>query len=1017
MANIFSSLFNKSTARVKSTVPRLNAIRDWEEKLKDYSFDQIKSRVNEMKSELKVLVDVIPPKQRLSLKKINRRESFPENEKIIQSKLMEFLPEFYAMMSESFYRTMGFRYHDVQLQAGILLAQGQLLVEQYTGEGKTMTFMLPLALYSLAGRGSHLVTVNNYLTKVGGEYAGHVLSNLGLSVGMIVPEGSYKFITDDKILTYKDADAVKMRELQKMSIDAMSGLNLIETTKREAYACDVTYATNNELGFDYLRDNMIWDLNNLSQRELYFCIIDEADSILIDEARTPLIISAVPSDADTEKYSKFADAVRDLVEDVDYKVDYKARSVMLTEEGTTKVENFLEIDNAWEDFRVAYHLENALRAKSLFHKDDEYVIKNGNIYIVDEFTGRVLEGRRYSEGLHQAIEAKEKVEIKQESRTYATITFQNFFRLYKVLAGGSGTVMTESEEFYKIYGVDAVVIPTNKKNIRIDFPDRVYKNQNAKFNAVIEEIKDMHKIGRPVLVGTTSVEKSEILSAMLDKEGIPHQVLNAKFHEQEARIVADAGKKFAVTVATNMAGRGTDIIIGGGSRGDAAYQEIASLGGLHVIGTERHDSRRIDNQLRGRTARQGEPGSTRFYSSMDDQIMRVLGGEIMAKFMNLTRVPDDIPIEFGMITRQIETAQKRVEGMNFDSRKRVVEYDDVMNQHREIFYSRRRNALDAAENAAGKFVEVDRVIDTSLLENQDLKQSYQERIQVAFEETKAIVTNLVKNEVNEIVQNYLPEGAKFDSDEVQEFLKRIDHILPLAIIANHLNVKSKDSLTDFLTENFNSPEIDPQDYIKNVIEEIIQNKIEVFDKDLPSVVKMIFLETLDKQWVDHLEIMKDVKDSISLQGYAQKDPLIEYKNAAYGMFDSFINRVNVEIAQKFFLLVKNERVVSPAQVAQITTNQNEIEDILTGDREFISDDSIEGVRLDSEKSKIEAARKKLAGQLKTNAESNSVNTVGKRVKFGRNDKVNVKYKDGRVLNDVKYKKVEADVEGGLAEVV
>jgi preprotein translocase subunit SecA len=1016
MANFFSSLFDKSAGKIKSTVSKLNAIRDWETKLKEMSFEDMQKRVTEMRSEIKLLIDVIPSKQRLSLKKINRRESFPENEKIVQNKIMEFLPEFYGMMNESFRRTMGFSYHDVQLQAGILLAQGQLLVEQYTGEGKTMTFMLPLALYSLAGRGAHLVTVNNYLTKVGGEYAGHVLSNLGLSVGMVLPEGSLKYISDDKILIYKGADAVKNREVQKMSIDAMAGVNLAECSKRDAYSCDVTYATNNELGFDYLRDNMIWDLNNLSQRELYFCIIDEADSILIDESRTPLIISAVPSDADTEKYSKFADAVRELEEEVDYKVDHKSRSVTLTEEGTTKVEKILEIENAWEDFRVAYHLENALRAKSLFHNNDEYVIKNGNVYIVDEFTGRVLEGRRYSEGLHQAIEAKERVEIKQESRTYATITFQNFFRLYKVLCGGSGTVMTESEEFYKIYGVDAVVIPTNRKNVRKDFPDRVYKNQVAKFNAVIAEIKEMNKIGRPVLVGTTSVEKSEIVSAMLDKEGIAHQVLNAKFHEQEARIVADAGKKFAVTVATNMAGRGTDIIIGGGSRGDSAYQEISDVGGLHVIGTERHDSRRIDNQLRGRTARQGEPGSTRFYSSMDDQIMRVLGGDIMAKFMNLTKVPDDIPIEFGIITKQIETAQKRVEGMNFDSRKRVVEYDDVMNQHREIFYSRRRNTLDTTENAKGIFVEVDRVIDTSLIENQSLKEKYAERIHLTAEESKQIIISLINNQIEEVILNHLPEGGKFSTEEIQGFLKKLDAVVPTAMLVNILDLRSSDSIVDYITSEFSKPEIDPQDFVGDAVKKIINKKIEDFGKDLPAVVKMIFLETLDKQWVDHLEIMKDVKDSISLQGYAQKDPLIEYKNAAYGMFDSFINRVNAEIAQKFFLLVRSSQAI--AKQAQISTNADEIADVLTGDREFMADGSLPSIKLDSEKNKIEQARKRLAGQLKTNVDLNTGNTIaGKNIKFGRNDKVSVKYKDGRIEKEVKYKKVEADVEAGLAEVI
>jgi preprotein translocase subunit SecA len=567
------NIFNTSSKKIKSTEKELKAIRDLEEEMKKMSEDDFKKRIQKIKDGLKPLVEKVPEDSLKSIKKVNRREKFPEYEKAIQDKLFEFLPEVYAMLNESYRRTVGYTYHDVQLQAGILLARGQMLVEQYTGEGKTMTFQLPLVLYSLVGRGAHLVTVNEYLTKVGAEYAGHFLGRLGLTVGVIAPGGdAYRYIANEEIGKFKSEEEVEKIKTQRINIDAMEGLNLILCSKREAYNCDVTYSTNNELGFDYLRDNMAWDLNRLVQRELYFCVIDEADSILIDEARTPLIISATPSDADTEKYTKFAKAVEDLSEGKDYEVDHKSRSVSLTEAGMRKVEEFLKVDNIWDDYSMAYHLENALKAKAIFIKNDQYIVRSGNVYIVDEFTGRVLEGRRYSEGLHQAIEAKEGVAIQQESKTFATITFQNFFRLYKVLCGGSGTIMTESEEFYKIYGLDAVEIPTNKPRIRKDHGDRIYKTQDAKFNAVVEEIKEMNEVGRPVLVGTTSVENSEILSKLLDRVGIQHEVLNAKFHEQESRIVTQAGRKGAVTVATNMAGRGTDIVIGGGVRGDKDYQ-------------------------------------------------------------------------------------------------------------------------------------------------------------------------------------------------------------------------------------------------------------------------------------------------------------------------------------------------------------------------------------------------------------------------------------------------------------
>ncbi len=1011
MLNIIKNTFNRSAQKLKITDKPLAQIHELKPKIKKMSEEDIKKRVSEMKAELKTLVDNLPDDALKSLAKVNRREKFPTYEKEIQDKLLEFLPEVYAMLNEAYRRKTGHEYHDVQLRAGILLAQGQMLVEQYTGEGKTRTFQLPLALYSLAGRGSHLVTVNNYLTKVGAEYAGHFMSMLGLTVGVIAPEGSYKFVPDNQLEQTKGKNAAKERVNQVIEIDRMTGVNIIETTKREAYACDITYSTNNELGFDYLRDNMAWDLNRTVQSELYFCIIDEADSILIDEARTPLIISSTPSDADTEKYIKFANAVKGLKEEVDFIIDHKAKSANLTEDGMEKVEKFLGVENLWSDYSMAYHIENALKAKTLYIKDDQYIVRNGNVYIVDEFTGRILEGRRYSEGLHQAIEAKEGVDIQQESKTFATITFQNFFRLYKVLCGGSGTVMTESEEFYKIYGLDSVIIPTNRPNIRIDHPDRIYKNQEAKFRAVIEEVKEMNQIGRPVLIGTTSVEKSELVSKLLDAEGIPHEVLNAKYHEQESRIVANAGKKGAVTVATNMAGRGTDIVIGGGVRGDNEYNEIAKLGGLHVIGTERHESRRIDNQLRGRTARQGEPGSTRFYASLDDQIMRVLGGEFLARLLTMVKVPDNMPIEMSVISKQIETAQKRVEGMNFDYRKSVVEYDDVMNQHREVFYTRRKNIMQSAENALGRFKIGSQVIDLNLKENEDRVKDLEPKQNKAAEQFEHLIENLILDQIENYIYSNDFESLK-NKDEKEKFIRGLNNLIPVETLTSALNINT--TFEKYLENEIENNNTNLLNDLMKATEKVYDNKKEMLNQDFLSINKAISLETLDNKWVEHLEIMKDVRDSISLQGYAQRDPLVEYKNRAYGMFQSFISTVNSEITSKFFRVTKVTKTQTPIQ--ELSTNEDDVEDILTGTREMLP---IQGQHLkaDSIVDDIERQAEKTRMNLRTNSteKRGTIKTFVK--KFGRNDKVNVKYSDGKEIKQVKYKKVEADVKAGKAVIV
>lgn len=1010
MINKLTSVFDSNNKQIKKTEPTLKKIRDLEEQVSKMSLDEIKARVKEMKADLAKNKLELPEDSKRSLRKIERTKGLPAYEVEVQNKLKSYLPEVFAFVNEIYRRKMGFGYHDVQLQAGIVLADGQRLVEMKTGEGKTMTFQLPLALYAIAGRGAHLATVNDYLAKIGAEYAGHILSDLGITVGVITPQESFKFISDEDVKALKGEDVYNERKKQRMQIDNMTGLNLVSCPKKEAYECDITYGTNNEFGFDYLRDNMASDISRISQRELYFCIIDEADSILIDEARTPLIISATPSDSDTEKYVRFARAVRELTEEADYIVDHKDRAVSLTEEGIKKVEEFLQVPNLWDDYSMAYHLENALKAKALFKRDDEYLVRNGEVLIVDEFTGRVMKGRRYSEGLHQAIEAKEGVEVKQESKTYATITFQNFFRMYKVLCGGSGTVLTEAEEFFKIYGVESMEIPTNKPAIRADHQDRIYKNQTAKFRAVAADIKERYQKGQPVLIGTVSVEKSELLSKLLDEEGVPHEVLNAKYHEQEARIVALAGRKGAVTVATNMAGRGTDIVIGGGSRGDDAWKEVVELGGLYVIGTERHDSRRIDNQLRGRTGRQGEPGETRFYVSLDDEIMRVLGGEVMSRILGMVRMDENMPIELKLISKQIETAQKRIEGMNFDTRKRVVEYDDVMNQHREVFYSKRYGFLNRVENSLGRFKDDAKFLDLNFEENKDLRPEYEQRVRDAQKDIKSEIEDIVMEEAAKIVS--LNSQGKLSDSDIKELAKDFLTLIPEEYLSSVLNVSEK-NVADTIIENIKGKRfLDVQNYLLDLVSKSFEQRMGEFKSDFYPLSKQVVLQQMDFKWVDHLEIMTDIRHGIGLQGYAQKDPLVEYKNKAFGVFESLIRNINSEIARSLFRI---QKVTRQEQPVNISTNEEEIEDILVGDRESIvsgGNNKLKSIIQDLEKNR-QSTESTAKGNL---SEGNA--TIKKGVKeFGRNDKVSVKYSDGRIVKDVKYKKVEDDVKSGKASIV
>ncbi|MDP2812542.1 MAG: preprotein translocase subunit SecA, partial [bacterium] len=609
-----------------------------------------------------------------------------ELKKEVQSgaKLDDVLPTAFALVRIAAQRTLKQRHFDVQLMGGIVLHQGQI-AEMKTGEGKTLTSTLPIYLNALKGKGVHVITVNDYLAKRDAVWMGQIYDFLGLSIATIQHDVSFIY---DK--THSSSDDDKNRDQGvKVVMDYLRPVN-----RREAYQADITYGTNNEFGFDYLRDNMAQDLERQAQRGLHYAIVDEVDSILIDEARTPLIISA-PAEDSTSKYQQFSQLVSGLTENSDYNIDEKMRACTLTEEGIKKMEKMLGVDNIYESHGIetVHHLEQSLKAKTLFARDRDYVIKDGEIIIIDEFTGRMMPGRRYSEGLHQAIEAKEGVNVQKESMTLATITFQNYFRMYKKLAGMTGTAATEAEEMAKIYNLDVTVVPTNKDFIRNDRKDKIYQNTRGKLKSIVKEISARHKSGQPVLVGTISIDKNEELGALLEKAGIPHQLLNAKFHEKEAEIIAQAGHKGAVTVATNMAGRGVDIILGGTPYNKDKYEEIIKLGGLHVMGTERHESRRIDNQLRGRAGRQGDPGSSQFYISMEDDLMRIFGSDRMKNMMSALGIAEDTAIENKIISNSIESAQKKVEGHNFDIRKHLVEYDDVINKHRQVIYKIRQDLL------------------------------------------------------------------------------------------------------------------------------------------------------------------------------------------------------------------------------------------------------------------------------------------------------------------------------------
>ena len=794
-------------------------------------------------------------KMRPDVDSINRLE--PEFERLSDGRLMDrtgdfqrslvagadiedILPEAFAAVRESAKRTLGQRHYDVQIVGGIVLHQGKI-AEMKTGEGKTLVATLPAYLNSLTGEGVHVVTVNDYLARRDAHWMGAVYAKLGVTVGALQNQSALIY---DPEFTDGDRGFEHMRP----------------ASRQQAYSADVTYGTNNEFGFDYLRDNMVTDLSMRVQRDLAYAIVDEVDNILIDEARTPLIISG-PADMSARDYVRYAKVAPSLQAEKDFTVDEKHRSVALTQDGISKLEKQLNVKNLYgtENFGTVHHIENALKAQIIFQRDREYVVQDGGVVIVDEFTGRLMQGRRYSDGLHQAIEAKESVRIQPESITYATITLQNYFRIYRKLSGMTGTAATEAEEFDKIYKLDVVSIPTNMPMVRGDSDDFVFRDQRTKYRAVVNEIEGRYNAGQPVLVGTTDIDKSEVLSDLLKRKGIPHEVLNAKQHEREALIVAQAGKPGAVTVATNMAGRGTDIVLGGNPEldedsavdWDASHQRVLESGGLYIVGTERHEARRIDNQLRGRAGRQGDPGSTQFYIALDDDLMRRFGGDRIRSIMDWAGMEDDVPIENGMINKSIENAQVKVESYHFDMRKHLVEYDDVVNTHRDVIYSERNKVLSGA----------------------DLKSNIQE---------------MLGEQLSEIVHATLGDGRPANWD-VDGFLAEVGTILPPPedlMDYDRLTRMGLDRIEDILLTHAES--------LYGQMEEAIGRET------MAEIECRLMLQAIDVNWVQHLTTMENLRQGIGLYAYGQRDPLVMYKKQGMEQFQNLQGKIQSDIAHMAF---------------------------------------------------------------------------------------------------------------------
>ncbi len=840
------------------------------------SFEPVVARINEFKEEMAALSD-----DALKAKSIELKERALKDED-----LNDLLPEAFATVREAAKRTLGQFHYDVQLTGGIAMHRRNI-AEMRTGEGKTLTATLPVYLNALSGKGVHLATVNDYLSMRDAVWMGEVYHFLGLSVSVISHDGA--FVYDPSVVPNEEGADAEHDDTGSFKVQHDY---LREVTRREAYEADITYGTNNEFGFDYLRDNMVHNKEQRVQRGLNFCVIDEVDSILIDESRTPLIISA-PAQTSSAMYQQFAQIVRVLKENDDYNIDEKMKVATLSDDGITKVEKALGVENLYVTggVQLVHHVEQALRAEVLHHRDREYVVKEGEIVIVDEFTGRMMEGRRFSEGLHQAIEAKEGVEVKNESQTLGTVTFQNYFRMYDKLSGMTGTAKTEEEEFQKIYDISVIVIPTNKPIARIDGRDKIYRDNDAKINAIVKEIRERQEKGQPVLVGTVSIEKNEEMSDALKKARLPFEMLNAKNHEREGEIVANAGRKGSITVATNMAGRGVDIKLGGTEATEEESQAVKDLGGLFVVGSERHESRRIDNQLRGRSGRQGDPGETQFFVSMDDDLMRIFGSDRMKGAMEKLGVPDDMPIENTLISKQIESAQKKVEGHNFDIRKRLLDYDNVLNKQRESVYVMRRDIVD---------------ID----------------METNSEDFKPLVLDNITAEIEHVVAFHTADGLDWNVKEIFETMNTI--------------VKVPSNVQDSFMEynGVKAPQAAKAAEVRTQIIETLEehagkayDELEgLFDerKELSQTEKQLLLRSIDNLWVEHLSAMRKLRSSVGLSGYAQRDPLVEYKRQSFNMFQVMLSEAQKQVAYTIFKIseaVKLMRSPSIADRARVADSQ------------------------------------------------------------------------------------------------
>ncbi len=845
MASIFSTIFGDPNAKViKSFQKDIQKIGGFEEVMKALSADELKAKTVEFR------------------------------ERLAKGEVLDSIThEAFAVVREASRRVLGQRHFDVQMMGGLALHRGAI-AEMRTGEGKTLTATAPTYLNALVGKGVHVVTVNDYLAKRDAVWMGKVFASLGLTVGCIQHESGYVYDADFKV----DAPAEGAETTASFHVASDS---LRPVSRPMAYAADITYGTNNEFGFDYLRDNMASRAEDVVQRGLHYAIVDEVDSILIDEARTPLIISA-PAQESADLYYRFADVITQCAEKEDFNIDEKMRVSTFTENGLQKLERLLNVSNLYEEgLAMVHHAEQALKAHALFKVDRDYVVQNGEVKIVDEFTGRIMEGRRYSEGLHQAIEAKEGVKIQRESKTMATITFQNYFRMYEKLAGMTGTANTEAEEFAKIYTLDVVTIPTNHPANRKDLPDRIYKNETGKWMAVVEEVRRLNTIGQPVLIGTVSIEKNESLSKFLTAAGIIHNTLNAKNHEREGEIIAQAGRKGAVTLATNMAGRGVDILLGGNPVDAAVAEEVKKLGGLHVIGTERHESRRIDNQLRGRAGRQGDPGSTQFFVSLDDDLMRIFGSDRVKGMMDKLGIDDATPIESKMVTKALEKSQQRVEGHHFDTRKHVLEYDDVLNKHRTAVYSERREVMKSEEKA--------HELVAAIIEK--------EVERVVFFHTSKAEADVPKDFVEDA------EVAKADWDP-KEIVESLSTIVKLE------DTESAAILDELATLSIDKEQLAHQrtrviDVVNGAIQRAYSGAIEKFGdaKHLMTLERNILLRANDTLWMQHLDDMTYLRRTIGLQGYAQRDPLVEYKRESYRLYNTMRSETGREVAYNLFKII------------------------------------------------------------------------------------------------------------------